>query len=107
VEQRRVAQVAQLVLAHVETLAHGDRVRRDLPLVILAVVVARDDRGHERRDRRQVGLVEFAVEADRAHRRRTDAREDAMSSRSSSVKTCGSRQVTKRTPMVWSAERSG
>src|SRR5881397_3145599 len=77
VEERGVAQIAELVLAHLETLAHRDRVRRDLALVILAIVVARHDRGHERRDGREVRLIEFAVEADRAHRRRADSREDA------------------------------
>src|SRR5207253_9866236 len=77
VEERRVSEVSELVLAHLETLADGDRVRRDLALMVLAVVVARDDRGHEGGDRREVGLVELAIEADRPHRRRSDAREDA------------------------------
>src|SRR5207245_3717182 len=44
VEERRVPEISELVLAHPETLADGDRVRRDLALVVLAVVVARDDR---------------------------------------------------------------
>ena len=68
VEERCVTQIAQLVLAHLETLPHRDRVRRDLALVILAIVVARDDRGHERRDGREVRLIELAVESDRPHR---------------------------------------
>ena len=77
VEERGVSQIAELVLAHLETLADGHRVRRDLPLVIFAVVIARDDRRHERRDRGEIRLVELAVETDRPHRRRTDTREDA------------------------------
>jgi len=56
-EEGRVPQVPELMLAHVEALAHRDRVRCDLALMVLAVVVARHDRGHERRDRREVGLV--------------------------------------------------
>ncbi len=65
------------MLAHVEALAHGDRVRRDLALMVLPVVVARHDRGHQCRDRGQVRLVELAVKTNGSHRRGADAREDA------------------------------
>ena len=77
VEERGIPQVAQLGVGEVQALADGDRVLRDLALVILAVVVPGDDRRHERRDRRQVRVVQLAVQADRADRRSADAGEDA------------------------------
>ena len=40
-------------------------------------MVSGEDRGHEGRDRREIRVIELAIEADRANGRRTDAREDA------------------------------
>src|SRR5439155_9800326 len=71
------AQIAELRLEEAQALADGDGVRGDLALMVLAIVIARDDRGHERGDRRQVRVIQLAVEADRADRGRADPREDA------------------------------
>ena len=77
VEERRVAQVAELILRELQPLAHRHGIRGDLALVVFAIVVARDNRRHERGYGREVRVVQLSIEADRADRRRTDAREDA------------------------------
>ena len=76
-EERRVAEVAKHVVAEPEALAERDRVRRDAALMVLVIAVTRLDHRGELRDRRQVRVVELAVQAHRADRRCTHAGEDA------------------------------
>src|SRR5712691_12200487 len=60
-----------------DALAKRERIRRDAPLVIFAVVVAGLDRRRQGGDGREVRVVELAVQTDAADRRRTEARAHA------------------------------
>src|ERR671936_1181077 len=77
VEERCVAEIAKLILAETETLAEGDRVRGDAALMILAVLIARFDRRGQRADRREVRVLELAVQLQPTDLPGTDARDDA------------------------------
>ena len=73
-EQRRVPKIALLLRPQANALAQRKRVRGDAALMVLAIVVAGLDRGGERRDRREVGIVELAVEPDASDGGRAEAR---------------------------------